>query len=189
MGRSLQILKWVFLAVSTLAIPACALNSQVETRPDSTPTQNPSQTSTPANWRSVDELTAAKGTAACIPRSQQVAGFLGANEKGATTLLYFDQQSEREELISSIILNGHQGGIALGIMDISQGDNCVATYEVVRAWAKKCSDVLFNNYPNFTLAAAINSSTRIYSTGENLHLITWQLPASGCFTLQKEMLH
>ncbi|MET0084753.1 MAG: hypothetical protein ABW079_17260 [Sedimenticola sp.] len=173
----------------TLAIHACTPNAGFDTRADNTAAQSQEPHKQQGNWRSAGELTAARGSASCVSKTEQLAHHLGAGKKGATTLLYFNPQNEREELISSVILNGHQSGIELGIMDIAQGENCVATYEVFRAWAEKCSDVLFNNYPNFSLSAAINPETQIYNAGENLHLITWQLSGNGCLTLQKEILH
>ncbi|MET0088398.1 MAG: hypothetical protein ABW082_17990 [Sedimenticola sp.] len=174
---------------STLTLSACALNTQLDTRPDAAATQPRSSAPPTANWRSASELAAAKGSAGCVPRSQQIADFLGAGRRDAINLLYFDKHSPREELISSVIASHQPNGFQLGVMDLAQGEKCVATYEIIRAWANDCSSVLYDQYPGFTLASAINPTTRIYGAGENLHLFTWELPADGCLTLQKELLH
>ncbi|MES9936360.1 MAG: hypothetical protein ABW153_07950 [Sedimenticola sp.] len=174
---------------STLTLSACALNSQLDTRPDKAASQPRNPAPPTANWRSVGELTAAKGSASCVPRSGYLSKSLGANERNAINLLYFDKNSPREELISSVIAANLPNGFQLGVMDIAQGEKCVATYEIIRAWANNCSSVLYDQYPGYTLASAINPTTRIYGAGENLHLFTWELPAGGCLTLQKELLH
>ncbi|MET0086402.1 MAG: hypothetical protein ABW082_07810 [Sedimenticola sp.] len=174
---------------STLALSACALNTQPDTRPDEAATQPRSSAPPTANWRSAGELAAAKGAASCVPRSRQLSEFLGASGRDAINLLYFDKNNPREELISSVIASNQPNGFQLGVMDLAQDERCVATYEIIRVWASNCSSILYNQYPGFTLASAINTKTRIYGAGENLHLFTWELPAGGCLTLQKELLH
>lgn len=133
---------------------------------------------------------AQQGVLACSARINQVANFLGVDEKSSAMLILAPAQQDQR--FASVVLempspSTGSSAYVSAMFAPNQANGCGAGYESVAYWPKSCNEVGRQNFSSLKTLGRLKTDITVLDGGSQLKVFL--LPAgTGCVSIKKEVI-
>jgi hypothetical protein len=150
------------------------------------PVQLPPPTTKP---NKITQTAFAQGVMTCIPRINQVTGYVGYNDNLGAVLMVPPKQPDQTlvPIVMEIPLNTGNSAFVSSEFAPNQANGCGATFDAVVYWPEKCEVVVNKNFVTFKKTGFLTKDIQILSDG--LYNKAFLMPAGeGCVSIKKELV-
>ena len=132
------------------------------------------------------------GVVACVPRINQVTGFLAGRQPNSGFVLTSPNRNADTRISSTImeiqVAETASSYVSANFASAADG-SCSATYEAITYWSSPCTQVASSNFASLRATGPLLKNINTLDGGPLLKVFLMPLGETGCLSIKKESVY